>query len=57
MNSRIRWGQPPTAWDTPGWASLVDQGPHPLRTARSVGRWLWFTLAVALCLFEDRELN
>ena len=45
MNTRIRWGQPPTAWDTPGWAPLVDHGPLPLQTARSVGRWLWFTLA------------
>ena len=41
------WGQAPTAWDTPGWAPLVDPGPLPLQTARSVGRWLWFTLAVA----------
>jgi hypothetical protein len=47
VNTRIRWGQPPTAWDTPGWAPLVDPGPLPLQTARSVGRWLWFTLAVS----------
>jgi hypothetical protein len=47
VNNRIRWGQAPTAWDTPGWAPLVDHGPLPLQTARSVGRWLWFTLAVA----------
>jgi hypothetical protein len=47
VNTRIRWGQAPTAWDTPGWAPLVDHGPLPLQTARSVGRWLWFTLAVA----------
>jgi hypothetical protein len=46
VNSRIRWGQPPTGWDPPGWAPLVDPGPHSLQTARSVGRWLWFTLAV-----------
>jgi len=47
VNTRSRWGQPPTAWDTPGWAPLVDHGPLPLHTARSVGRWLWPTLAVA----------
>jgi hypothetical protein len=47
VNTRIRWGQAPTGWDTPGWAPLVDHGPLPLQTARSVGRWLWFTLAVA----------
>jgi hypothetical protein len=47
VNTRIRWGQQPTAWDTPGWAPLVDHGPLPLQTARSVGRWLWFTLAVS----------
>ena len=47
MNTRIRWGQAPTAWDTPGWAPLVDHGPLPLQTARSVGHWLWFTLAVS----------
>jgi hypothetical protein len=47
VNNRIRWGQPPTAWDTPGWAPLVDPGSFPLQTARSVGRWLWFTLAVS----------
>ena len=45
MSNRIRWSQPATGWDTPGWAPLVDPGPHPLQTARSVGRWLWFTLA------------
>ena len=46
MNTRIRWSQPTAGWDTPGWAPLVDPGPLPLQTARSVGRWLWFTLAV-----------
>jgi len=46
VNTRNRWGQPPTAWDTPGWAPLVDHGPRPLQTAHSAGRWLWFTLAV-----------
>jgi hypothetical protein len=47
VNTRIRWGQAPTAWDAPGWAPLVDPSPHSLQTARSVGRWLWFTLAVS----------
>jgi hypothetical protein len=47
VNTRSRWGQPPTAWDTPGWAPLVDHGPLPLHTARSVDRWFWFTLAIA----------
>ena len=46
MNSRVRRGQVPTGWDTPGWAPLVDPGPYSLQTARSVGRWLWPTLAV-----------
>jgi hypothetical protein len=41
VNNRNRWSQPPA-----GWAPLVDPGPHPLQTARSVGRWLWFTAAV-----------
>ena len=48
VNHRIRWGQAPTAWDPPyqsGWAPLVDPGPRALQTARSVGRWLWPTLA------------
>jgi hypothetical protein len=35
------WGQ------TPGWGPLVDDGPAPLQAARSAGRWLWPTLAVA----------
>jgi hypothetical protein len=44
VNNPIRWGQPAAGWDTPGWAPLVDAGPLP--TVRSVGRWLWFALAV-----------
>jgi hypothetical protein len=50
MNSRIGWGQPPASWGPPhlpGWAPLVDGGPHPLQTARSAGRWLWPTLSVS----------
>jgi hypothetical protein len=46
VNSRIGWGQPPAGWDAPGWGPLVDPGPRPLHVARSVGRWLWPTLAV-----------
>jgi len=46
VNTRIRWGQAPASWDTPGWAPLVDPGSLPFQTARSVGRWLWFTMAV-----------
>jgi hypothetical protein len=49
VNTRIRWGQP-AGWDPPpfpGWAPLVDPGPRPLQTARSVGRWLWPTAAVS----------
>jgi peptidoglycan/LPS O-acetylase OafA/YrhL len=46
VNTRNRWSQPATGWDTLGWAPLVDPGPLPLQTARSVSRWLWFTLAV-----------
>jgi hypothetical protein len=41
MNPRIGWGQPPANWgppQMPGWAPLVDPGPHPLQTTRSVGR-------------------
>jgi hypothetical protein len=48
MNSRIGWGQPP-GWGPPhqtGWAPLVDPGPGYLHAARSVGRWLWPTVAV-----------
>jgi hypothetical protein len=44
VNARSRWGQPAAGWDLPGWAPLVDPGPLP--TVRSVGRWLWPTLAV-----------
>jgi hypothetical protein len=49
MHARNGWSQPP-GWGPPhqaGWTPLVDHGPLPLHTARSVGRWLWFTLAVA----------
>ena len=48
MHSRIGWGQPPAGWgqpNLPGWATLVDDGPTPLHATRSVGRWLWPTLA------------
>jgi hypothetical protein len=48
VNSRIGWGQPPD-WGQPtlpGWGPLVDTGPASLHAARSVGRWLWPTLAV-----------
>ena len=46
MHPRIGWSQAPTAWDAPGWAPLVDPGPRPLQAARSIGRWLWPTVAV-----------
>jgi len=46
MNPRSHWSQAPASWDAPGWAPLVDHGPLPLQTARSVGRWLWPTLSV-----------
>jgi len=49
VNPRIGWSQPPTGWGQPtlpGWAPLVDAGPGSLHAARSVGRWLWPTLAV-----------
>ena len=46
MNTRTRWGQAPTAWDAPGWAPLADPSHLPFQTVGSVGRWLWFTLAV-----------
>jgi hypothetical protein len=49
MNPRIGWGQPPAGWpqpNLPGWNPLVDRGPVPLHTARSIGHWLWPTLAV-----------
>jgi hypothetical protein len=48
VNPRNGWSQPP-GWGPPhqaGWTPLVDHGPLPLQTARSVGRWLWFTAAV-----------
>ena len=47
MNNRIRWGQPPTGWDPPRVGPAGRPRPPPLQTARSVGRWLWFTLAVS----------
>jgi hypothetical protein len=47
VNPRSRWSQAPASWDAPGWAPLVDHGPLPLQTARSVGRWLWPTMAVS----------
>jgi hypothetical protein len=50
VNPRTGWSQPPTSWGPPqmsGWAPLVDAGPAPLQAARSVGRWLWPTLAVS----------
>jgi hypothetical protein len=50
MNPRIGWGQPPTSWGPahlPGWAPLIDPGPHPIQAARSAGRWLWPTLVVS----------
>jgi hypothetical protein len=49
MNPRIGWGQPPADWGPSylsGWNPLVDHGPVPLHAARSIGRWLWPTLAV-----------
>ena len=49
MRARLGWGQPPTGWPQPplpGWAPLMDPGPFPLQAARSVGRWLWPTVAV-----------
>ena len=50
MRARLGWGPPPTAWPQPhlpGWAPLMDPGPFPFHAARSVGRWLWPTLAVS----------
>jgi hypothetical protein len=47
VNPRIGWSQPPPSWDAPGWAPLVDPGPRSLQAARSVGRWLWPTVAVS----------
>jgi hypothetical protein len=46
MNPRTGWTQPPPGWDAPGWGPLVDPGPRSLQAARSVGRWLWPTVAV-----------
>ena len=49
MNNRTRWGQP-AGWDPPhfpGWGPLVDPGSLPLQPVRSIGRWLWFTVAVS----------
>ena len=46
MHPRIGWNQPPSGWDAPGWAPLVDPGPRPLQAAHSIGRWLWPTVAV-----------
>jgi hypothetical protein len=50
VRARLGWGQPPTGWPQPplpGWAPLMDPDPLPLQAARSVGRWLWPTLAVS----------
>jgi hypothetical protein len=50
VRARLGWDQPPTGWPQPtlpGWAPLMDPGPFPLQAARSVGRWLWPTLAVS----------
>jgi hypothetical protein len=49
VNPRIGWGQPAPGWgqpQLPGWAPLVDHGPHPLYAVRSLGRWWWPTAAV-----------
>jgi hypothetical protein len=49
VNARNGWSQTP-GWGPPhqtGWNPLIDHGPLPLHTARSFGRWLWPTLAVA----------
>jgi hypothetical protein len=50
VRARLGWGQPPTAWPQPhlpGWAPLIDPGARPLHAARSLGHWLWPTLAVS----------
>jgi hypothetical protein len=50
VRARLGWGQPPTGWaqpHLPGWGPLMDPGPFPLHAARSLGRWLWPTLAVS----------
>jgi hypothetical protein len=49
MHPRNGWGQPPASWPQPtlpGWNPLVDHGPTSLHAARSIGRWLWPTLAL-----------
>jgi hypothetical protein len=43
---RLGAASPPGWGHIPGWSPLVDDGPAPLQAARSVGRWLWPTLAV-----------
>jgi hypothetical protein len=50
VTPRIGWVQPPAGWGQPhfpGWAPLVDPGPHPLRAASSIARWWWPTAAVS----------
>ena len=52
MRAHLGWGQPPSGWaqpqlHLPSWAPLMDPGPFPLQAARSLGRWLWPTLAVS----------
>jgi hypothetical protein len=50
VRARLGWGQSPTGWPQPtlpGWAPLMDPGPLPLQAARSLGRWLWPTLAIS----------
>jgi hypothetical protein len=49
MNPRIGWSQPPASWpqpNLPGWNPLADHDPTSLHAARSIGRWLWPTLAL-----------
>jgi hypothetical protein len=50
VRPRLGWGQSPTGWPQPhlpGWTPFMDPGPFPLQAARSLGRWLWPTLAVS----------
>jgi hypothetical protein len=50
VRARLGWGQAPTGWPQPhlpGWAPLTDPGPFSLQAVRSLGRWLWPTLAVS----------
>jgi hypothetical protein len=50
VRTRLGWGQSPTGWPQPtlpGWAPLMDPGPLPLQAGRSLGRWLWPSLAVS----------